>query len=730
RRNTGAFYTPPAVIRHIVDLALDAALPGSALQDALAQAREGRVADPQSAEALRCALTNLRVLDPACGTGAFLVHAMTELSRLLGAAQDARAEHVRRRDVLAQGIFGVDVNPTAVWLCELRLWLSVVVDSPERDPRLVPPLPNLDRHIRCADALAGPAFDVQSGNDEGITRLRQRYARATGSRKRSLQRALDRAERHLAIGALETRLRRLADVRRDLVCALRGRDLFSRRRVATATERAALAEWRRDANSLRRALAALRAGGAVPFGFASHFGDVAGRGGFDLVIGNPPWVRLHRIPPSERDALRARYLSMREAVWRAGAAASGALSGFGMQADLAALFAERATTLARPGGVAALLIPVKLLRSLAGGGLRGLLARSTEISALEDHSAGRSMFDAATYPAVLVARRVGAAARRAIAAPASSCAVVRRDTAIRWPSPIQRLSLDDTEGAPWLLLPPAVRAAFDLVAASGIPLSETLFGRPMLGVKTGCNDAFLVNVDPDWKSRAIGGTCIVRQGEREALIERAILRPSLRGEDLRAFASSPSAQALLWTHDDQLEPLRTLPRRAAQWLSPWRPTLERRVDAKARDRWWMLFRTEAAQPAWRVVWGDVGRTPRAVVLTPDNDTVPLNTCYFVRAPTEADADALAVWLNAPLATAWLGAIAEPARGGYHRFLGWTMARLPLPSDWSAARAILAPIGRAARHGVPVTVDELHAASLRVLDLRAVAVEPLLTWMHS
>jgi hypothetical protein len=441
-------------------------------------------------------------------------------------------------------------------------------------------------------------------------------------------------------------------------------------------------------------------------------------------------VRLHRIPPAERDALRARYQSMREAAWRAGAAASGALSGYGMQADLAALFTERATTLVRPGGVAALLIPAKLLRSLAGGGLRALLARSTDVTAIEDHSAGRSMFDAATYPAVLVMRRVMAVKPRDDAGAPSSCAVIRRETAIRWESPMRCVALDDSEGAPWLLLPPAVRAAFDAVAASGTPLSQSPFGRPVLGVKTGCNDAFVVSVAPEWRGRAREAACVIRSGEREGLVERARLRPALRGEDLRPFTPAPSAQALLWTHDDAGQPLATLPRRTAQWLLHWRPLLERRVDAKTRDRWWMLFRTEAAQAAWRVVWGDVGRTPRAVVLAPDDDTVPLNTCYLVRAPSEADADALAVWLNAPLATAWLGAIAEPARGGYHRFLGWTMARLPLPADWPAARRLFAPIGRDARRGTSVTTDEIHRAALGILGVRAATVEPLLTWMHS
>jgi hypothetical protein len=118
-----------------------------------------------------------------------------------------------------------------------------------------------------------------------------------------------------------------------------------------------------------------------------------------------------------------------------------------------------------------------------------------------------------------------------------------------------------------------------------------------------------------------------------------------------------------------------------------------------------------------------------VVLAPDDPRIPLNSCYVVRAPSVEDADALAAWLNAPLALAWLSAIAEPARGGYHRFLGWTMARLPLPIDWPRARTLLAPLGRAARDGTLPASSALHAVSLRAFGVGGAIIEPLLTWMH-
>jgi hypothetical protein len=92
-----------------------------------------------------------------------------------------------------------------------------------------------------------------------------------------------------------------------------------------------------------------------------------------------------------------------------------------------------------------------------------------------------------------------------------------------------------------------------------------------------------------------------------------------------------------------------------------------------------------------------------------------------------DAHALAALLNSPLAAAWLNILAEPARGGYHRYLGWTVALLPIPSDWNAARRILAPLGERAANGSIPTRDELLSAALRLYGLHKCEGEALVLW---
>src|SRR4029077_7602931 len=102
-------------------------------------------------------------------------------------------------------------------------------------------------------------------------------------------------------------------------------------------------------------------------------------GGFDIILGNPPWVRLHRVPVREREMLRAQYRVFRAGAWESGAARARAGRGFAAQVALAALFVERAVRLLRPGAVLALLLPMKLWQSVAGGGVRRLLVEKTRV---------------------------------------------------------------------------------------------------------------------------------------------------------------------------------------------------------------------------------------------------------------------------------------------------------------------------------------------------------------
>lgn len=702
RRAGGVFYTPQPLIVRLTRQALDAS---------------------------SAPLDSLRVLDPACGSGAFLVFALEEIAARRAAAGDTRPIAKIRRDVLVRGIFGVDRDPTAVWLCQLRLWLSVVVEDDLVDGERLLPLPNLDRNIREGDALAGPGFEVATRvNDATVETIRLRYTRANGARKRSLGRVLDAAERGRAVSAADERVRRARAERLDLLASLRSRDLFQERRAPDAATRRQLETLRAAARTALREARRLRDGGALPFAFGVHFPTLALNKGVDLVIGNPPWVRTHQIPLASRAELRARYECFRDAAWQAGANAAAAGHGFASQADLSALFTERAVHLAQPGGIIALLLPAKLWTALAGGGIRHILARDAPPFAIETWEGEDAGFDAAVYPSALLARRmVGPEPSRLPAAPV--VATCHQSGGMRsWSIERDALALDDSPGAPWLLLPPDVRRAFESMVGAGTPLAESAFGRPLLGVKTGCNAAFLVRrIGEELDERLVR----VAAGTTEGVVDRRMLRPVLRGAHLQPdlMPEVSAREAIIWTHGPHGEVLAELPPATRCWIQRHRRSLEERSDGR-NGPWWSLFRTEGARcDLPRVVWCDIGRSPRAAVLAAGDATVPLNSCYVIRAPRIDDARALAWLLNSAPGTAWLRAIAEPARGGYRRFLGWTVARFPIPGDWERARRIFAEFGETSRDEGTACAPEVTAAVCDAYRLDPSVLTPLMEWEH-
>lgn len=702
RKTAGAFYTPQHLVEDVTRHAL-ASIPDTANEiDRLRQ---------------------IRVLDPACGSGAFLVHTLERIAALRKELGESGSIADIRRRVLTSSIFGVDLNPIAVWLCELRLWLSIVIETSDGDPMRVAPLPNLDRHIRVGDSLAGGAFDDRGVATSGkkIVGLRDRYMRAVGPRKRTLARALDRLERTAAIDSLVRNRIRLAADRKEILIALRSRDLFGDRHPPRAEARMRLGGIRSRLREIAQQAKALKDGAALPFSFAAHFSDVASAGGFDVIIGNPPWVRVHNIPQSSRERLRRDFIVYRKAAWKGGATIAGAGHGFAAQIDLAALFVERSCELLRPAGAMALLLPAKLWRSLAGGGVRSLLLDRTEIVALEDLTESRTEFDAAVYPSLLVARRRTDRSDSTPNVSTITAVDASQQETLRWTCSPDALAFDRTPGSPWLLIPPRARAAFDRVERAGVAFFQSTFGRPLLGVKTGCNRAFIVQVDS-----IDGDVARISAGNRTALIERQMLRPIVRGESLGKWTLRSSREYMVWTHGENGRPLRCLPPLARRWLLPFHDVLSARSDLHGLP-WWSVFRTESANTSRpRVISADFGLTPRAIVVEAGDSQVALNSCYVVNCPTSRDARALAILLTSSLAAAWLNSLAEPARGGYRRYLGWTLSLFPIPRDWNRAQVLLAALyERAMRDDLPADAEILSAV-LDAYELDLVDVQPLLS----
>ena len=160
RHESGSYYTPRPVVAFMCRESLKHYL-AATVPDAGAVARFVDDGDPTGLpdpEAVLNALRRVRVCDPACGSGAYLLGMMQELLRLretLFATRGLDAVNVYKRklEIIEKNLYGVDKDVFAVNIAKLRLWLSLAVDFEGEKP---PPLPNLDFKIECGDSVTGP----------------------------------------------------------------------------------------------------------------------------------------------------------------------------------------------------------------------------------------------------------------------------------------------------------------------------------------------------------------------------------------------------------------------------------------------------------------------------------------------------------------------------------------------------------------------------------------------
>jgi len=708
RQDSGTFYTPESVVRHIVARTIEVAIAGAPGLNRQAARRVllGEPVGPETARAARRALARLRVLDPAVGSGAFLLGALDCLASARQALlrRPSRTSLCRlRRRILRDNLFGVDVSPVAVRLAELRLWLAIVADAPAGDPASVAPLPNLDGIVRQGDTLNDPvsaarALGVCAGvptHGDTVRKERDTLFAVGGARKRDAARALRAAEEQLATRLVHEADTRAAAALADLDALATGRDLFGRRTGLTEPQRRlrrALAGTRRQLHSARAAIER----GTVPFfAFEVHRPDVADGGGFDVVVGNPPWVRAERLDASQRDALKQRF-----SWWRRGPG-----RGFAHLPDLSVAFLQRALELTAPGGVVGFLVPSKITTAGYGAAARAGLVRETTVEYLHrvsDRDAAR--FGATTYPlAVVVTKRPPRGAHQ---------------VQIDFDGPANVAQRRLTAPGPWILVPDRARDALDRLLGAGMPLGAV--ARASLGVKTGADRLFIGTAIRDGAT-----TSTVRFASGEVELESRMLRPVLRGRDIGRFSVTPR-HVIIWAYDSAMQTLEDLPALARAYMRSVARPLRARADYRAGPLW-TLFRLTGAGEPWRVLWPDIARTPRAVVLdaTAASHAIPLNTCYVASTPSREAAHVVATVMNSTWARAIVRATADEARGGYRRHNAHVIARIPIPQS-SRAQHRLAALGMDAHEHGDYPQDQLDHAVADALqlppDVRAALVD--------
>ena len=429
RKTEGAFYTPAFITRYIIQQALGGVLSDrfEALrkhheQEATGTARSvmadpnvyelDKLNNPQRAALIRFwagwqeELGSVRILDPACGSGAFLIEAFDQLYTTYQASNDRLEELSGQptlfdldRQILQNNLYGVDLNAEAVQICQLSLWIK------------------------------------------------------TAARGKILT-SLD-----------------------ETVCE--GNSVVSDRDVHPKA-----------------------------LNWDDAFPEVFKEGGFDVVVGNPPYVRQELLTPY-KPYLQTSYES------------------FHGMADLYVYFYELGIRVLKPGGLLSFIVTNKWMKAGYGEALRRFFSEKAWVESVVDFGHAKQIFeDADVFPSIMVARKPDNGSN---SKSVRVCAIPR-----------EQLRIDDlseqihAQGFEilqsqlsverWRLEDPAERKLLDKLLVNSRALKEYSTVTPLRGVTTGLNKAFLI--DTETKNRLI-------QADPKCA---RIIKPYVRGQDVDRWA--------------------------------------------------------------------------------------------------------------------------------------------------------------------------------------------------
>ncbi len=564
RKRDGVVYTPDYIARFIVEQTVgthireifDATMQSFAKKGADVSDYEnipwkpGKLTELKAWRAYRDRLTKLRIVDPACGSGVFLVMAFDFMKAELSRVNDKVNELDPNKqpdlfdpdsEILTNNLFGVDVNSESVEIAKLSLWIKTA--------RRGKVLDSLDDNIMVGDSL------IEDSN----------YAYLNH-----------------------------------------------------------------------------------PFTWQTAFPKIFADGGFDIVLGNPPYVRMEFLKAMKP------YLEKRFEV-------------VSDRADLYAYFFERGLKLLKDGGRMGYISSSTFFKTGSGKPLREYLLREATLETIVDFGDLQIFEGVTTYPAILTMQR-GASAKghdlqfwNVVDLPASNFRATYRAQA----GPYPQLAL--TAGS-WKLEKPDLRA-LRVKIQEGHPNLKEEFGSPLYGIKTGLNAAFII--DSPTKERL----CLEDPNSAN------LLKPFLEGKDLKRWRAEPRGLWLIYIPKNRIK-IDDYPA-IKNWLLPFKERLEKRA---AKQEWFELQQPQEAYASGfeetKITYRDIAsQSPFHL----DSSGSYLETTAFA---LPSDDYALASLLNSNALWFIFRSLTPLARGGYFRMKAQYVGQLPIPKLSKGVREAL------------------------------------------
>ena len=485
RNQSGSFYTPREIVNYMVDESLIAYLGDTQFVRSLFNPdftldRE----KPEEYQRVAKRLKAIKILDPACGSGAFPMGLLNRMIDVLCRISPNEKVYDLKLAIIENCIYGSDIQSIAAQITKLRFFISLICDC-EKDaskPNFgIPTLPNLETKFVAANSLIAKKKqashclfenpDIEPTKQKLIEVRHEHFSAKTANRKSTL-REKDKV--------LREKLARLLADDKDFA----------------PEDAIQLAAWNPyDQNTV-----------AEFFDPAWMFGV---SDGFDIVIGNPPYIQLQ----NNGGELAKLYEPCDYKT-------------FAKTGDIYCLFYERGWQLLKPKGHLCYITSNKWMRAGYGEKTRGFFAKNTNPQLLIDF-AGVKIFESATVDTNILLFSKEDNEHKTL------CAVTNKQNK----DGVKNLSVfvqhsgavcDFSSSDSWVILSPIEQSIKRKIEAVGTPLKDWDI-QINYGIKTGYNDAFIIDTE---KREAILANC---QTEEERKRTAELIRPILRGRDIRRY---------------------------------------------------------------------------------------------------------------------------------------------------------------------------------------------------
>jgi hypothetical protein len=635
RKQSGSFYTPREIVDYMVSESLIAYLQnaspnvnGEDIRYLLEKAElpESFANDEKLCSSTSSKLKAVKIIDPACGSGAFPMGILKKMVAVLEKLdiKDKETAYDQKLHLIEECIYGVDIQTIAAQISKLRFFISLIVEQDKDDTKAnygITPLPNLETKFVAANTLIGKkkkpaqltifengAIDVVK---EELLDIRKAHFYAKSANEKKRLREQD--------DELRARLSKL----------LEASDQYAH---GDAVE---LARWNPYNQNET----------ATFFDVEWMFGL---KGGFDIVIGNPPYIQLQQnggvlAKVYERSGYRT----------------------FDRRGDIYSLFYEKGWHLSKPKGVLCYITSNGWMRNDYGENTRSFFAEQTNPILLIDF-AGQKIFESATVEVNILMFAKDKNRQQTKACVIKERLIKNLSDFVRQKA--TNLSFINKES--WVVLNDIEQKIKAKIEAVGIPLKDWNINI-YRGILTGYNEAFIISSE---KKQEILANCGTRK-ERAKTDE--LIRPILRGKDIKRYAFNFANKWLINTHngikEKGIKPINIDDYPAIKLhLDRFYPELVNRADKgdtpyNLRNCAYMDDFSKQ-----KIVWGNLN-LGASYTIAPEG--------FFVNAPcpliTPASIYLLAI-LNSKLADFYIRVLAKKRNGGYIEYKPMFIERLPVP----------------------------------------------------